>query len=218
MLRLCHSQKNWMQDPFNKTQQRNTRSLFWTFISPVTRPAKHNPDQFISAGYPRSSLLEQSPPDSILDRTSPSWLDREALVMWSESGSQDPREATGGNPCEPALNAQKHNQKLCFDIFSCLCVPSTWLDILDGYRKIKDCPSLQRVPIWEKIKTSWLLKTCFSLHFHTLWKPLLSPSGFRGTASAGHNGMKRSFYLKRLGTDTPSLLTVILRLPWWYSG
>ena len=59
MLRLCHSQKNWMQDPFNKIQQRNTGSLFWTFISPVTRWAKHNPDQLISAGCPRSSLLEQ---------------------------------------------------------------------------------------------------------------------------------------------------------------
>ena len=69
---------------------------------------------------------------------------------------------------------RRTTRSFVIDIFSCLCVPSTWLDMLDEYRKIKDCPSIQRVPIWEKIKTSWLLKTCFGLHFHNLWKPLLS--------------------------------------------
>ena len=113
----CHSQKNWTQDPFNKLQQRNTQSLFWTFISPVTRWAKRNPDQPISAGCARSSLLEQSPPDSILNRTSPLWLDREALVMWSESGSQDPSEATGANPCEPALSCSEGQPEALLLIF-----------------------------------------------------------------------------------------------------
>lgn len=94
MLWLCHSQKYWMQVPFNKIQQRNTQSLFWTFINPVMRWAKCNPDQLISAGFPRSSFLEQSPSGSILNRTSPLWLGRVALVMWSESDSQDPSGAT----------------------------------------------------------------------------------------------------------------------------
>lgn len=154
-----------MQVPFNIVHQRYTLSLFLMFIKLIITWAKWNADWSILAGLPRLLFLEQSPSGSILNRTRLLWLCRVVLVIWSESDSQDPSKATWGNRCEPCFKLFRTTKSFVIGIFSCLCVPSTWLGVLDWYKKIKEYSSLQRVPICEEIKppgSQGFVLVCFS--------------------------------------------------------